>query len=130
MLYLCNNCIWTILLNSIKKGNIIGSILKLLLIFHVYINCMLSLVMSSPQHEGHILGFLNYNVRSQLDKCKMKHKYLLICWKYGVLIRHLVFLDSEADIYPAKGMFRDRNGLTIKACDDARRYKGVAWRGV
>ena len=39
MLYLCNNCIWAILLNSmnIQKRNIIGSILKLLPIFHVYI---------------------------------------------------------------------------------------------
>ena len=39
MLYLCNNCIWAILLNSmnIQKRNLIGSILKLLPIFHVYI---------------------------------------------------------------------------------------------
>ena len=52
MLYLCNNFIWAILLNSIniQKGNIIGSLHKLLPISHVYIkNNMLSLLMSSPQ---------------------------------------------------------------------------------
>ena len=82
---------------------------------------MLSLLMSSPQafrwlHDGHILGFSNCNVCSQLDKCKMKHKYLLICWKNGILIRPLVFLYSEADVYPAKGVVRLWNGLTIIAC--------------
>ena len=52
MLYLCNNCIWAILLNSmnIEKGNIIGGLFNLLPIFHVQIkNSMLSLLMSSPQ---------------------------------------------------------------------------------
>ena len=31
-----------------------------------------------PLQERHILDFLNCNVCSQLDKCKMKHKYLLV----------------------------------------------------
>ena len=126
MLYLCNNCVWAILLNSMnrQKGNIMDSILELLPIFHVYIkNSMLSLLMSSPQlsddctRDIYILGFLNCNVCSELDKCKMKHKYLLICLKYSFLIRRLVVLDSEADVYSAKWRFRPWNGLTIIACD-------------
>ena len=34
-----------------------------------------------------------------------------------ILSRRLVCLDSEADVYPAKGMFRLWNGLTIIACE-------------
>ena len=44
----------------------------------------------------------------------MKHKYLLVFWKYAFLIRRLVCLDSKAGVYPVKGMFRLWNGLTIR----------------
>ena len=56
MFILCNNCMWSILLNdiNIEMENIRGGLLNLLPIFHVYIkNSMLSLLITAVAYERH-----------------------------------------------------------------------------